>query len=160
MRLKFMKNLRSICENKKYTLKKLRFPLTSIFYKSKKIDLILETKDSIYNIKFISSLSKKKFYHFVDEKNYITYYKLFFALPMSRKFSESINFLSYHSFPPLEKKENSNEKYVILFNPVPNEISHIAKDGAKQITSNGAMIGDLYIYNARGFCSFIDQLDV
>ena len=36
MRLKLMREISSICRDKKYTIKKLRFPLISIFYKSKK----------------------------------------------------------------------------------------------------------------------------
>lgn len=155
MRLGFMKTLKRICNDKQYTVKKLRSPLASIFYKSDKIDLIVDTKETVYNVKFISSLSRKKVYHFVDTKNYITYLRLYFALPMATKFNESILFLSYHRFPTVEKKQGEREKYVILFNPVPNDITHIADDGARHTTGNGAMIEDFYIYNGKGFCSFI-----
>ena len=155
MRLSFIRKIKKICNDKQYTIKKLRSPLLSIFYKSDKIDLILDTKDTVYNIKFMSSLSRKKVYHFVDTKNYITYLKMYFALPMATKFNESILFLSYHRFPAVEKKQGDNEKYVILFNPIPNEITHIGDDGARHITANGAKIEDFYIYNAKGFCSFI-----
>lgn len=155
MRLSFMKKLKRICNNNKYTLKKLRSPLVSIFCKSDKIDLIVDTKENVYNVKFISSLSRKKVYHFVDANNYITYLKFYFALPMATKFNESILFLSYHKFPTVKKNNRENEKYVILFNPVPNETTHIGDDGARHVTGNGAMIEDFYVYNANGFCSFI-----
>ena len=155
MRISFMRRLKAICKDKQYTLKKLRSPLASVFYKSDKIDLIVDTNDTVYNVKFISSLSRKKVYHFVDETNYITYLKLYFALPMATKFNESILFLSYHRFPWVEKKEADNEKYVMLFNPVPNSITYIATDGARHTLDNGEMLGDFVVYNGKGFFSFL-----
>ena len=157
MRLRLIKEINSICAHKKYTLKKLRHPLTSIFYKSKKIDLTVTTSDTVYHIKFVSALSSKQIYHFIDENNYITYFKTYFALPMATKASESTHFLSYHWFPTVDKTKESGNKYVLLFNPLPNEISYIAKDGSSQIASTGSMIGDFYVYNGKGFCSLIND---
>ena len=154
MRVGFMRRLKAICNDKKYTLKKNRSPIISLFYKSDKIDFVVDTNDTVYNVKFISSLSRKKVYHFVDETNYITYLKFYFALPMATKFNESILSLTYHKFPRVEKKWADNEKYIMLFNPVPNDITYIAKDGARHTLDNGEMLGDFVVYNGKGFCSF------
>ena len=85
---------------------------------------------------------------------------MFFALPMASSVSEDIRFISYHQFPKIIKKEpvSENDKYIILFNPIPNEITYIAKDGSKQIAGNGAMLEEFYIYNGKGFCSLLDRL--
>ena len=157
MRLKFMGKIGSICKDKKYTIKKLRFPLISIFYKSKKIDLTITTSDIVYHVKFISSLSSKKVYHFIDENNYVTYLKMYLALPMATKTSESIHFLTFHRFPIIEKTDSINHKYILLFNPLPNNITYIAKDGSNQIAGNGSMIGDFYVYNGKGFCTLLQE---
>ena len=154
MRLKFTKNIKSICEDKQYVLQKHRSFLTSVFHKSDKIDFTVKTDDSVYRVKFIASLSSKKVYHFVDENNYITYYKMFFALPMANQTSESTHFLSYHRFPTV-KKENNGDKYVLLFNPLPSDITYIDRNGSNQTAGNGSMIGDFYVYNGKGFCSLI-----
>lgn len=155
MRLNLMRKISSICKDKKYTINKLRAPLISIFYKSKKIDLTITTSDTIYHVKFISSLSSKKVYHFIDENNYVTYLKMFFALPMATKTSESLHFLTFHRFPIIEKTDSINDKYILLFNPLPNTITYIAKDGSNQIAGNGSLIGDFYVYNGKGFCTLL-----
>ena len=157
MRLKFIHNIKTICKNEKYLLELHRFPLTSVFYKSGKIDLTVKTPNDTYYIKLIASYSSKKRYHFVDSNRYVTYLKTFFVLPMATQVSENVSFVSYHEFPQINKKDSlyDNEKYVMLFNPMPNEISYIEKDGSKQIAGNGSRIGEFYVYNGKGFCSCI-----
>lgn len=157
MRIALVKKIKSICNNKKYTLKKLRSPFTSVFYKSNKIDMTINTKDTIYHVKFISSFSKKKIYHFVDENNYITYSKIYFALPMAKDASAIPVFMSSHRFPIIERNENPNEKYVFLFNPMPNDVTYIAKNGSKQIAANGSLIGGFYVHNGKGFCRILED---
>lgn len=160
IRLKLMYKINSICKNKKYTLKKVRFPLTSIFYRSKKIDFTVTANGTVYHVKFISSLSSKKVYHFIDENSYVTYLKIFFVLPLAKKESESIHFSSYHRFPSVKKakKENTEyDKYVLLFNPLPSEITYLAEYGPNQIAVNGSQIGDFFIYNGNGFCSLLQE---
>lgn len=157
MRLSLLRRIHLICKDKKYTFKNLTFPLTSIFFKTKRIDLNISTFDCVYHIKFISSLSPKKNYHFIDENNYITYTTMFFVLPMAKKSTESIHFLSYHRFPTVEKTADPYHKYILLFNPLPNEISYIAENGSKQIAGNGSMLGDFYIHNGKGFCALLEE---
>lgn len=159
MRTKLIKNIKKVCTMKNYTLEICRFPLISVFYKSGKIDLIIKTPQDVYYIKLVSSFSSKKVFHFVDSTNYITYLKMFFALPMASSVSEDVRFVSYHQFPKIIKKNpvSENDKYIILFNPVPNEITYIAKDGSKQIAGNGAILEEFYIYNGKGFCTLLGQ---
>ena len=157
MRIKLVKNLKSICNNKNFVLTKSRSPFISIFYKSRKMDMTINADDTVYHIKFISSFSKKKIYHFVDENNYITYSKIYFALPMAKDASTIPVFMSSHMFPNVEKSENLDEKHVFLFNPMPNEITYIDKNGSKQIAGNGSLIGDFYVYNAKGFCKTLEE---
>ena len=160
MRATLIKKLKKVCNTKKYKLEVLRFPFSSIFYKSRKVDLIVKTPQDVYYVKLVSSFSAKKVFHFVDSTNYITYLKTYFALPMANSVSEGVHLVSYHQFPKIIKKEPicENEKYVVLFNPVPNEITYISKDGSKQIAGNGAMLEEFYIYNGKGFCSLLDRL--
>ena len=154
MRVRLVANIKSICKNKKYSITKIRSPFASVFYKSSKMDMIVNTQNNVYHVKFISSFSKKKIYHFVDENNYITYSKIYFALPMAKDASAIPVFMSSHRFPIIEK---TNEKYVFLFNPMPNDVTYIAQNGSKQIASNGSLIGDFYVYNGKGFCRILED---
>ena len=157
MRTKLIKEIKAVCQNKNYELNKLRSPLISIFLKSKKIDMVVKTHSVVYHVKFISSLSPKKEYHFIDENNYVTYLKLFHALPMASKASETIHFSTFHRLPEIEKKDTANARYILLFNPLPNVITYIAKDGSKQTAGNGSMIGNLSVYNGKGFCTLLEK---
>ena len=157
MRVRLVANIKSICKNKKYSITKIRSPFASVFYKSSKMDMTVNTQDNVYHVKFISSFSNKKIYHFVDENNFITYSKIYFALPMAKDASAIPVFMSSHRFPIIEKNEKTNEKYVFLFNPMPNDITYIAQNGSKQIASNGSLIGDFYVYNGKGFCQTLED---
>ena len=157
MRVRLVANIKSICKNKKYSITKIRSPFASVFYKSSKMDMTVNMQDIVYHVKFISSFSKKTIYHFVDENNFITYSKIYFALPMAKDASAIPVFMSSHRFPIIEKNEKTNEKYVFLFNPIPNDVTYIAQNGSKQIASNGSLIGDFYVYNGKGFCQTLED---
>lgn len=158
MRISFICRLKKICNAKRYQIKIHRFPLTSVFYKSKKIDLSIIAPDLTYHVKLIASLSSKKVYHFVDKNNYVTYLKTFFMLPMARSVSENIGFVSFHRMPDIQKpaREASNTRYILLFNPLPSEITYIDENGRRETAGNGTKLQDVYIYNGKGFCSLID----
>lgn len=158
MRISFIRKLRSICNKKRYQIKIHRFPLASVFYKSKKIDLSIIAPDMTYHVKLVASFSSKKVYHFVDKNNYVTYMKTFFMLPMARKVSENIGFVSFHRMPDIEKpyRQAANAKYILLFNPLPNEITYVDENGRREIAGNGTKLQNVYIYNGKGFCSLID----
>lgn len=167
MRLSLMRKIKSICKDKAYKLQIRRSPLLSLLYKSPKIDLSVCTENTVYHVKLFSSLSKKKTFHFVDEINYVTYLKTFFFVPIGRgnvrvmtsgKTTEMIHFPSYHRLPPIERlSENESKIYVLLVNPLPNEITYVAKNAGTKIAGNGSVIGSLYVFNGKGFCKHLAQ---
>ena len=167
MRLSLMRKIKSICKDKAYKLQTRRSPLLSLLYKSPKIDLSVCTENTVYHVKLFSSLSKKKTFHFVDEINYVTYLKTFFFVLIGRgnarvmtsgKTTEMIHFPSYHRLPPIERfSESENEVYVLLVNPLPNEITYIAGHSGTKIAGNGSKINTLYVFNGKGFCKHLTQ---
>ena len=160
MRTLFMYRIRSVCKTKNFQLEVHRWSLMSVFFKSSKIDLTIQTSDTVYRVKFLASFSSKRVFHFVDENNYVSYLKTFTALPMATKISEHIHFASFHRFPTYEKKrvEDKNEIDVLLFNPTPNSITCVS-DGTMTEAGNGTKIGNLFAYNGKGFCSVISQCE-
>lgn len=159
MRVLLIHKLKKICKRRNYQIQIHRWSLLSILFKSSKVDLSVHTNDKIYHVRFLTSFSSKKVLHFVDECNYISYLKTFIALPMATKVSEQINFATFHRFPTVEEKlqTNSNDTHVLLFNPTPNNITSIV-DGTTTEIGNGTKIGTLVAYNGKGFCDMIDQL--
>ena len=155
MRGLFMRKLKAVCKKKQFTLQIHRFPFLSIFWKSSKVDLTVTTSETVYHVKFLTSLSSKKVLHFIDETNYISYLKTFTALPMATKVSEHIQFASFHRLPTIKQKVAG--EYVLLFHPTPNNITAIVNGILTEI-GNGTQIGQLRAYNGRGFCSMLGQI--
>ena len=156
MRALLVHKLKKICGSQNYQIQKHRCLFLSILFKSSKVDLSIHTGDQVYHVRFLASLSSKKVFHFVDEYNYISYLKTFTALPMATKVSEQINFATFHRLPVGERKLpiSSNDTYVLLFNPTPNNITSVV-DGTTTEIGNGTKIGTLVAYNGKGFCDML-----
>lgn len=156
MRALLVHKLKKICGSQNYQIQKHRWLFLSILFKSSKVDLSIHTGDQVYHVRFLASLSSKKVFHFVDEYNYISYLKTFTALPMATKVSEQINFAMFHRLPVGERKlpTSSNDTYVLLFNPTPNNITSVV-DGTTTEIGNGTKIGTLVAYNGKGFCDML-----
>ena len=157
MRNKLIRQIKGICKSKKHRLMIHRSPIASIFRLSKKTDLTVETGNVTYHVKFFTTLSKKKIYHFVNRNNYITFLKIYFALPFAIKASESILFSAFHRFETDTPEAHENEKYILLFNPVPSDVTYIDPVGAHRVAGNGTVMDGLCVYNAKGFCELIDS---
>ena len=158
IRAKLMRQIKNVCKQSNCTLKIRRNCFFSLFHKGKQFDFSVETHKRTYLVKLITCFSKIKIYHFVDEENYVTYFKSFIALPMAEKFSESVHWSSYHRFPRLQKTQEDHITHVLLFNPVPNTITYADEKGLTQVAGNGTMIGDLQIFNGKGFCAMLNDL--
>jgi len=156
MRRKLIKQIKRICKDRKHRLLIHRSPLASLFRLSKKTDLSVDVGSEIYHVKFITALSHKKIYHFVDRHNYITYLKIYFALPFAAKADESLLFSKFRRFKTDMCNLGEKEKYVLLFNPVPNDITYIDQTGTSRVAGNGTVIDGLHVYNAKGFCELIN----
>lgn len=155
MRVKLVRQIKKICKEQKHRLTVHRSPIASLFRLSKKTDLTIDAYTAIYHVKFFTALSHKKIYHFVDSHNYITYLKLYFALPFAAEASESLLFPSFRRFKPNIPELGEKEKYILLFNPMPNDVTYVDKNGTRQVASNGSAVNQLYIYNGKGFCELI-----
>ena len=76
---------------------------------------------------------------------------------MAKDASDIPVFMSSHRLPVIETSEKLEEKYIFLFNPMPNDVTYIAPNGSKQIAGNGSSIGAFYVYNGKGFCKLLEE---
>jgi hypothetical protein len=157
MRVKLMRQIKELCKQRDFHLKTHRNPFLSFLYKGKRFDFTIETPQKTYVVKLITCFSKIKIYHFIDEESYVTYFKTFIVLPMATKVTEGVHWSCYHRFPRLEKAEGDNVTHVLLFNPAPNDITYIDKKGLTQIAGNDTVIGDLQLFNGKGFLNAIER---
>ena len=157
IRSSFLKKLRSIVSEKGYTLKSERKAFASFFKSASAPDLILETKETKYLIRFITCYKRKRFYHFANEQYYAFYSKLFFALPLAKQEESLRGQEKFRYLPPLDQKyidEKAEEKpqNVFLFSPAPVEITHLGK-----ILSNGDKIENHLIFSGKGFLEYLSR---
>ena len=156
-RKRLIKQIKKICRERKHRLTLHRSPIASIFRLSKKTDLSVETHERVYHVKLFSCLARKKIYHFVDRNSYVTYLKVYFALPFAAKASESLLFSTFHRFMAEVPSDGEKESFVLLFNPVPNDVTYIDETGMRRVAGNGSFIDSMLVCNAKGFCELIEE---
>lgn len=155
LRIKFYKDLQKRCDKNCVGIRKARTFLSTFFTHSSKPDLVVETSDTEYSVRFITCRSKGRSYHFPSPEFYVS--SLYSTHVMSGMGLHSL--ASFRHLPRM--KEIPSEKkivQVLLFNPSPREITYVDQDKAQKVlAANGAQYEGILFYNAQGFLDLLSE---
>lgn len=154
-RASFLRRLSCTCAKKCHTIEKPRLAAASFFRASTVPDLIVHTADCDYRIRFMTCILRKKFYHFVAPGAYATYFRLGIVLPMAREASTTMLLPRYHELPPLTEAEKPRTRDILLFNPLPVEITAFNEISGTQPASNGTALDNFTIYDGAHFLALL-----
>ena len=154
-RANFLRRLRRICSDKCYAIERTRLTVSSFFRVGTSPDLVIHTANCDYRIRFLTCILRIKFYHFVSPLAFATYFKLGIVLPMARDASTTILLPRYHELPPLEDFDKTQKKDILLFNPLPVEITFFEEKSGTHAVSNGTKIGDFTVYDGSHFIELL-----
>ncbi len=156
-RANFLRRLSRTCAKKCHTIEKPRLAAASFFRASPHPDLIVHTADCDYRIRFMTCILRKKFYHFVAPGAYATYFRLGIVLPMAREASTTMLLPRYHELPPLNDSNKPRTKDILLFNPLPVEITAFDETSGTQPLTNGSTLGNFTIYDGSHFIELLEN---
>ena len=154
LRFSFTRKLNKLCAEKKYKISYPRSPYASIFKCSSAPDIALKTPEKEYLIRLFTCRQRKRIFFFINANTYIKVFRVFFALPGSRRHDPFDIIKTLGQLPDPDSsftKPTSLEKVrVLLFNPAPAEINYIDENNNKLIAGNGSVIHGWTVYSAEG----------
>lgn len=152
-RISFYKRIEQICKTKNYKITFQRKLLASFFRYCDKPDVIIETSNKNYLIRFITCKNKSLFYNFPTPEWYVSF---------ERVLSAPINPTGrFKHLPPFDKKyyssnDNIENKYVMVFAPCIPKISCLKhKNSKRELAGNKVEIEDCIIYDSKYFLTNI-----
>lgn len=152
-RISFYKRIKQLCKNKNYKITFPRKLLASFFIYSDKPDVIIETSDKNYLIRFITCKNKSLFYNFPTPEWYVSF---------ERVLSAPINPTGrFKHLPPYDKRycgtnDTIENKYVMVFAPCMPKISYLKdKNSKRELAGNSVEMEDWIVYNSKYFLSNI-----
>lgn len=156
LRIKFYKNLQNSCDKNGINFRKTRTFLSTFFMHSSKPDLVVETQDTEYLIRFITCRSKGRNYHFPSPEFYVS--SLYSTHVMSGLGLHSL--ASFRHLPSMNELSSEKESVqVLLFNPSPREITYVDQDKAqKALATNGTRYEGILFCNAQGFLDLLPKI--
>lgn len=165
VRLRLWRRLKRKCESRGFRLRIERNLFASFFRTSDRPDLVIETKDADYLISFVTCPRRGQFCYFFSPTHYIRYSKLYVVLPRGR-LTESFRHSHRLKKAPIladswrTPTKNCKKIPILLFNPAPAEISHLAESGTRVETDgNGSALYGWTVYSAQGFLEFLQYLE-
>ena len=156
-RADFLRRLSRVCTKQCHTVERPRNAAASFFRAAAVPDLIVHTADCDYRVRFITCILRKKFYHFVGPNAYASYFKLGIVLPMAREATTTMLLPRYHELPPLHDADQPRSKDILLFNPLPVEITAFDEKSGTQPVSNGTLLGKFTVYDGSHFLALLDK---
>ena len=159
IRKKFLRKVEQICEENRYRIRRFRGRYASFFRVGALPDLVIYGERT-YCIRFVTTMKKNRFYHFLDEKYAASYTKMVMALPMAKGTNEFKRAERFHYLPDLRLPKDIEGKQdiarILLFNPVPVQVLAIDNDGTRvNLVTNGTAIGSFTAYGGSAFCELL-----
>ena len=153
LRARFIRNVKRICADKRYRIRRGRHFFASFFCAGAYPDLIISA-DREYCIRFVTTIRRNRFYHFLDETYVGSHTKMVMALPLAKGVNEFKCWARFHYFPKLRLPKNmegrSDIEPILLFNPVPAQVLAIDNSGTRvNLVTNGSRIGQFTAYGGR-----------
>ena len=155
-RLKFLRKLKKLCKNNKYSIIfNRRFFASFLWDKTNGVDFTLKTGTHIYLVKFATASKRNSDIIFLST-NEMLYRKLRLNNKITVAFDlkPKITRLPIN-FPNPDLTENTTN--VILLNPVPRDISIKDKDGSTIATGDGENRFGYTVHSGTGFISAVER---
>lgn len=160
LRGRFIRRVKRICAEKGYRIRRGRMGLASFFSIGSNPDLIISA-DREYCVRFITTIKRNRFYHFLDDMYAGSHTKMVLALPMAKGVNEFKCAARFHYLPKLQIPKRlqgrTDVEPILLFNPVPAQVLAIDKEGTRvNLVTNGSHIGQFTTYGGRAFCDLLE----
>lgn len=162
-RTKLMRKISKACGSHGYKLLRVRNPFASFFRKSSSPDIIVETPDALYCVRFVTCFMKRRYYHFASEEVCVKVRKVAYALKAGARFMSRVlidSFILWKRiirFPKLVVPESDkNVCRVWLFNPSPLLISHRNEKGVIEDSFNCSEIFGAITIDGRKFIEVLN----
>lgn len=159
-RTRFLRNLQRICQDKRYRLRRVRGGIASFFSIGALPDLVLQTREKDYCVRFVSSIDRARFYYFANEEYAVSYQKGAIALPFASR-ADTVSYRRRFLYLPPRRAPEELEgmggvEWVLLFNPAPVEVATLNHTGTRRaVVGNGDAIGAFTVYDGRTFCEML-----
>lgn len=164
--------LMRIGREKGYAVQRVRSGAAALFRTSDRPDLVLDTPESEYRIRFLTCRSRKRFYHFVTPEYYVRYRKLYFAVVGVDKTTGLRLLESFRRLPPYAaewsvggKDENAGYggsepgakpiRPVILADPAPLRFT-VAGSRPLDAPGGGKQADGWWFFSGTGFADFLE----
>ena len=158
-RLKFRRQLKKLCKKEGYRLEYRRGLFSSFFWEGDRIDFLLNTKTTLYEVRFLTLKKYHATLFFESEKElrYVTY-------PYRNPFTVIFNLHPKTRFYPLchapaTVRGNRTAVKALLVNPVCGEMFYKDRDGSRVATGSGAELFGYTVFTATGFLETVKRRD-
>ena len=150
-RILFYKQIKQICKGKKYKITFPRKLLASFFIYSDKPDVIIETSNKNYLIRFITCKNKNLFYNFPTPEWYVSFEKV-----LSAPINPTGRFKHLPAFDKTYFRDNIENKCIMIFAPDMPKISYLKdKNSKRELAGNSVEMEDWIVYDSKYFLSNI-----
>ena len=146
-RMIWYKKIKQICKEKNYKIVFPRKLLASFFKYSDKPDVIIETPDENYLVRFITCAEKSLFYNFPTAEWYVSFERI-----LSYPINPTGRFKHLPRFDEKYNSENGSveNKYIMVFAPKMPKISYLnANNSERKMAGTLTKIEEWTIYDFR-----------
>ena len=137
-RILFYKQIKQICKGKKYKITFPRKLLASFFRYSDEPDVIIETSNKNYLIRFITCKNKNLFYNFPTPEWHVSFERV-----LSAPINPTGRFKHLPAFDKTYFRDNIENKCIMIFAPCIPKISYLKdKNSKRELAGNAVEIED------------------
>ena len=148
-RILFYKQIKQICKGKKYKITFPRKLLASFFRYSDKPDVIIETSNKNYLIRFMTCKNRNLFYNFPTPEWHVSFERV-----LSAPINPTGRFKHLPAFDKTYFRDNIENKCIMIFAPCIPKISYLKdKNSKRELAGNSIEMGDWIVYDSKCFLS-------
>lgn len=148
-RVRCYKEIKRICKTENYKVIFPRKLLSSFFKYSDKPDVVIETPDENYLIRFITCKDKSLFYNFPTSEWYVSFERI-----LSVPINPTGRFKHLPAFNDKYNSENNSveNKYIMVFAPCIPKVQYLnCKNSKQEMAGNTTNIGEWIVYDKEHF---------
>ena len=144
-RVSFYKRLKQICKEQNYKITFSRKILASFFRYSNKPDIIIETQNKNYLLRFITCKNKNLIYRFPSSEWYVSFEKI-----ISAPINPTGKFKHLPAFNRIYYNDRVENELVMVFSPHIPKISYLtAKNAKREISEKTDTIDGWSVFSAK-----------
>lgn len=148
-RISFYKQTKQICKEQNYKIAFPRKLLASFFRYSSNPDIIIETANKNYLLRFITCKNKNLIYRFPSPEWYVSFEKI-----LSAPINPTGKFKHLPAFNKIYHSYNIKADLVMVFTPYVPKISYLTEKNTKrEISEKADSIGEWSVLSAKDFLS-------